>query len=350
VRPRSTNGFTRARSLALSSCLLATIGLTACASDDQAASSDSASLTLYSGRDESLVQPLLDTFTKETGLKVKVRYGGTPDLSAQILEEGAKSPADAFLSQDAGALGALGKSGLLAPVAADTLERVAPKYRAQDSSWVGVSGRARVLAYDAKNVSATEVPKSVFDLTKPQWKGKVGIAPSNASFQSFVTAMRVISGEEKTKTWLKDLAANKPKIFEGNGDVLKAVDKSEVNLGLVNHYYWYELAAEDGIKVVNAKLSWFPANDPGALVNVAGVGILKNAKQSASAQKLANFLVSDSAQKYFTDKTHEYPLVKSVKQSSDLPPLTQVAGPELDLSQLEGITQTQSLLEEAGLI
>ncbi|MGL5830494.1 MAG: iron ABC transporter substrate-binding protein [Angustibacter sp.] len=349
MRPGHISPLSRAKTIAIASAMLASLGLAACSDGDDSASSADA-LTLYSGRDESLVQPLIDSFTKDTGIKVKVRYGSTPDLSAQLLEEGTKSPADAFLSQDAGALGALGKSGLLAPVAPATLERVDSKFTAKDGTWVGVSGRARVLAYDSKNVTEAQVPQSVFDLTKPEWKGKVGIAPSNASFQSFVTAMRVISGEDKTKAWLKALSANQPKTFEGNGDVLKAVDAGQVSLGLVNHYYWYELAAEDGIKVVNAKISWLDKNDPGALVNAAGFGVLKSAKQSSNAQKLAEYLVGDSAQKYFSEKTHEYPLVKSVKQSSELPPLAEVAGPDIDLSQLEGIAATQSLLEEAGLI
>lgn len=306
-------------------------------------------VVLYSGRSKDLVQPLLDTFARQTGVVVEVRYAGTAELAAQLLEEGQASPADAFLSQDAGALGALSRVGRLAVLPQGTLDRVVPKFRAADGTWVGVSGRARVIAYDGRAVPESQVPKSVFELTDPRWKGKVAIAPTNASFQSFVTAMRVMSGEERTRQWLGALAANQPKVYEGNADILKAVDAGQVPLGLINHYYWYELAAEDGIEIVNAKIAWLAPGDPGALVNVAGVGVLAGADRPETARRLVDHLLTPAAQRYFAEQTSEYPLVAEVPPRGDLPPLSQVSGPHVDLSRLDSLERTLVLLQEAGL-
>jgi iron(III) transport system substrate-binding protein len=330
-------------------CSSADSGASTSPESSGASSASSQKVVLYSGRSKDLIQPLLDTFTKQTGVAVEVRYAGTPELAAQLLEEGDSSPADAFLSQDAGALGALGKANRLAPLQRATLDKVDNKWRAADGRWIGLSGRARVIAYDPRTVPASRVPKSVFELTAPEWKGKVAIAPSNASFQSFVSAMRTISGEERTKTWLRALAANSPKTYEGNGEILKAVDAGQVPLGLINHYYWFELAAEDGINVVNAKIGWLAPGDPGAFVNVSGIGVLRGADHPETAHRLVDYLLAAQAQRYFADKTAEYPLIAAVPQSKDLPPLAQVSGPDVDLSRLDDVARTQSMLAEAGL-
>lgn len=306
-------------------------------------------VVLYSGRSKDLIQPVLDAFTTRTGITVQVRYAGTAELAAQLLDEGENSPADAFLSQDAGALGALAAANRLEPLPRELLDRVDARFRAADGSWVGVSGRARVIAYDPRAVPAGRVPTSVFQLTDPAWKGKVAIAPTNASFQSFVTAMRVISGEERTREWLRALAANEPVIYEGNGEILKAVDAGRVPLGLINHYYWFELAAEEGVEVVNAEIGWLAAGDPGALVNVAGIGVLRGADGAEPARRLVDHLLGAEAQRHFAEKTAEYPLIAQVPPSADLPPLAQVSGPRVDLSRLDDLATTQAMLADAGL-
>lgn len=335
---------------------MAVLLLSACGADPAAEPNDASSgagagqqVVLYSGRSKDLVQPVLDAFTARTGIAVQVRYAGTAELAAQVLEEGDRSPADAFLSQDAGALGALAAADRLEPLPRETLDRVDARFRATDGSWVGVSGRARVIAYDPRAVPAAQVPKSVFRLTEPAWKGRVAIAPTNASFQSFVTAMRVISGEERTRQWLRGLAANEPEIYEGNGEILKAVDAGRVPLGLINHYYWFELAAEQGAELVNAKIGWLDPGDPGALVNVAGVGLLRGADNAEPARQLVDHLLGAEAQRHFAEQTAEYPLVAAVPQSADLPPLAQVSGPAIDLSRLDDLATTQAMLAEAGL-
>ena len=306
------------------------------------------SLTIYSGRNENLVGPLIDRLKSATGLDVQVRYGDSAELAAQILEEGGSSRADLFFSQDAGALGALTKQGLLAELPRQTLDKVPAAYRAADGTWVGVSGRSRVIVYDPREVSTA--PKSVLDLTKPEHKGQVGWAPTNASFQSFVTAMRVLSGEDETRKWLEGMKANGAKTFPNNNAILDAVDAGEIRLGLINHYYWYEKVAEKGESAVPSRLAFLPGGDPGALVNVAGVGVLKTSANAAAAQRAVDFLLGADAQKYFAEETKEYPLVAGVPTAPGLPALDTLNGPDLDLSRLESLEQTLALLQDVGLV
>ncbi|MFD3876571.1 iron ABC transporter substrate-binding protein [Streptomyces microflavus] len=306
------------------------------------------SLVVYSGRSEDLIAPLLKDLEKATGAKVEVRYGDSAELAAQLLEEGDKTKADLFFSQDAGALGALGKNGRLAELPQKSLDAVDETFRADDGMWVGVSGRARVIAYNGDKVK--DAPVSVNDLTKPQWKGKIGYAPTNASFQAFVTGMRVMQGDDATRAWLKDFKANEPQVYEKNGAVLDAVDAGKAELGLINHYYWYEKAAEVGEDKLKAKLSFPTKGDPGALVNVAGVGILKGTDADAAARKAVEFLLSEQAQTYFADETHEYPLAAGVSSKDELPALDSIGTPEVDLSKLESLDVTLGMLQEAGMV
>ncbi|MEL0200772.1 MAG: extracellular solute-binding protein, partial [Aquiluna sp.] len=202
--------------------------LTGCSAEDD-------SLLVYSGRSEALIGPLVEQFEQASGIDVEVRYAGSAELAAQLLEEGTNSPADIFLAQDAGALGAAAKAGLLTAIPDEIFSLVPAEYSAADKSWVGVSGRARVLVYDPAEVS--ELPASIFDLEAESWQGRIGIAPTNASFQSFVTAMRVIHGDERTLEWLAAMRENAV-IYEKNGAILEAVESGQLAAGLINHYYW----------------------------------------------------------------------------------------------------------------
>jgi iron(III) transport system substrate-binding protein len=244
----------------------------------------------------------------------------------------------------------MAKAGAFAKLPATTLDQVDPRFRAADGRWVGVSGRARVIAYDPGQVPEAEVPGSVLDLTDPRWKGQVGFAPTNASFQAFVTAMRQLEGEDATRQWLEDMKANGMKAYSDNIRVLEAVDRGEVQLGLINHYYWYEKVAEEGEDQVNARIAFIGGGDPGALVNVAGAGILATTNQDEQAQDFVDFLLSREAQQYFADTTEEYPLVDGVEPDSGVPPLATLGAPEIDLSDLDSLQQTLSLLEEVGLV
>lgn len=327
--------------------------LAACGSEDKDGKSRSgdSSLVIYSGRNEKLVKPLLDKLEKAVGTKVEVRYGDSAELAAQILEEGDRTKAGLFFSQDAGALGALSREGMLQKLPQATLDKVDDAYRGSDGDWVGLSGRVRVIAYNPDKAAEGEVPDSVFDVVKPEWKGKVGFAPTNASFQAFVTGMRVLKGDDVTRKWLEDLKANGAKTYAHNLATLDAVEAGEVSLGLVNHYYWYERVAEKGENKVNAKLKFLPGKDPGALINVAGAGILKDSGQGATAQKAVDYLLSKEAQRYFADETKEYPLAAGVTSKvEDLPPFESLESPDIDLGKLESLQETLAMLQDAGLV
>ncbi len=332
------------RLAALSAAALLFPALAGCGVDE-----DDAGLVIYSGRNEKLVKPLLEELEKAVGTTVAVRYGESAELAAQIQEEGDKTKAGLFFSQDAGALGALSTKGLLEKLPQESLDKVDPAFRGGAGDWVGTSGRVRVLAYNPGKVS--QVPDSVHDLVKPEWKGRIGYVPTNASFQAFVTGMRVLEGDDATRTWLKGLKANEPKVYDNNLKVLDGVGKGEVSLGLVNHYYWYEQVAEKGESKVKAKIHFLPGGDPGALVNTAGVGILKGSDQVPAAQKAVDFLLSEKAQKYFAEDTKEYPLAAGVTSTvKDLPPLASLDAPKIDLGRLESLQETLKMLQEAGMV
>jgi len=319
--------------------------------DTEAANPTAATQTLvvYSGRNEKLIDPLIEQFVSDTGIETEVRYGGTLELAAQLLEEGVNTPASVYFSQDAGALGALSEAGLFADLPNETLNLVPPQYRAEDGTWVGVTGRSRVLAYDSQQVSADEVPDTVFDLTDPRWRGQIAIAPTNASFQSFVTAMRLTAGDEETEQWLQGLVANGAQTYEKNGLILDAVDAGQAQIGLINHYYWFEKAVSVGADNMRAQLSFARPGDPGALVNIAGVGILAK-NDSAEARTFVDYLLSDSAQKFFAEKTFEYPLVASIDAAEGLPAISELEGPPVLLEQLSELPATQDMLQRVGLI
>ncbi len=314
-------------------------------------SADSAStLTLYSGRAEVQIQPIIDQFTKDTGVKVKVRYGATPELAAQIAEEGPNSPADVFFAQDAGALGSVDRVGLFAPIPAETLSEVESKYRAEDGDWIGVTGRARVIVANSAKVPDADVPTSVFAVTDAKWKGRVGIAPTNGSFESFVTAMRVQVGEQRTEEFLKALKANDVKTYNDNALILKAVNDGEIDLGLINHYYWYQLANEIGEDKMVARNHFTINGDPGALVNVAGVGVLKSSDHPEAAAQFVSYLLSPPAQTFFADKNFEFPLSGGVQPLPSLPKLADIQSPNVDLSDLGTLDETLAMLKQAGLL
>jgi iron(III) transport system substrate-binding protein len=315
---------------------------------DAAAAGAEEPLTLYSGRNEELVGPLLEQFTEVTGIDVDIRYGDTAELAATILEEGGNSPADVYYGQDAGALGALREEGILAELPQESLDLVEERFRADDGTWVGTSGRARTVVFNTDEVAAADVPESVLDLTDEQYRGRVGWAPSNGSFQAFVTAMRVELGDEATQEWLEGMVANDVQVYEKNTGIVEAVGRGEIELGLVNHYYLYQFLAEDpGFPVENGFLE---GGDVGSLVNVAGAGILTTTDQPEQAQELVDFLLSDQAQEYFRTETYEYPLVSGIPADERLPAIETIETPELDLSDLEDLQGTLELLRTSGAL
>lgn len=340
---------TRRRIAAIAAAASLVLGLAACTSGGPGDDSDT--LVVYSGRSENLVGPLLAQIEESTGIDLEVRYASTPEMAAQIAEEGEASPADIFFSQDAGALGALSKAGQLAPLDSASVSAVPAEYRATDGTWVATSLRARVLVYDTEVLEESDVPDTIDALTAPEWKGRVGYAPTNASFQSFVTALRVDRGDEAAEQWLRDFMANEPKSYDNNVSLLEAVDTGALELGLTNHYYWYNSAEEKGPENMRAAVRYLAKGDPGALVNVAGVGVLASTDRPEDAQLVVDAMLGEQAQLYFLEESSEYPVMPGITSDEvDLPPLETLGGPDIDLGDLDGLEQTQQMLTRVGMI
>ena len=304
-------------------------------------------LTVYSGREEELVAPLFERFTDATGVDVEVRYGDSAELAATIAEEGDNSPADVFFAQDPGSLGAVDPQLEELPQA--TLDRVAARFRDAEGRWVGTSGRTRVLAYNTDRVQESDLPASVLELTRPEWKGRVGVAPTNASFQAFVTAMRLSLGDERTREWLEALRANGAKTYEKNLPIVEAVAAGEVDVGLVNHYYLALVKEEQPDAPVANHL--FEAGDPGTLVSVAGAGVLASTDQRDDAEAFVEFLLSEDAQRFYVDQAeeNEYPLVAGIDPPAGLVPLDEIQGPDVELTAFGAeLESTVELLRETG--
>ena len=308
-------------------------------------------LTIYSGRSESLIAPLVEQFTAETGIQVEVLYGSTAAMAAQILEEGTASPADVFIAQDAGALGALAKNNVLTTLPNDILGRVTDNaFVSADGVWVGISGRARVFVYDPNSLeeNGLTLPDSILDLTDEAWRGIVGWAPTNGSFQANITAMRVLLGDDATAQWLTDMIANDVQVYERNTPIVQAVINGEIVGGLVNHYYLYRFLVED--PSLEATLHFFPGGDAGSLVNVAGAGILQTSDQPGLAQRFILYLLSEVGQTYFATETYEYPLVADVEPSVDIIPLADIEVPDIDLTDIDDLAGTLTIIEDSGAL
>ncbi|MGZ8751741.1 MAG: iron ABC transporter substrate-binding protein [Acidimicrobiia bacterium] len=334
----------RVPAVALVACVLvALIGLSACSSDG-----GSDRLTVYSGRDEELIEPLIAEFTDETGIEVDVRYGDSSDLALLIDEEGDQAPADLFLSQSPGAIGYLDTKDRLGGIPADVLDVVDERFRASDGHWVGISGRVRVLVYNTDLVDEAELPSSVFDLTGEEYGDKVALAPTNGSFQDFITAMRASEGDEEARAWLDGMAANGARSYANNTAIVEAVGRGEMPMGLVNHYYLERAKAEDpGVPATNY---FFEDGDIGSLVLVTAAGVLDTADNPDGAEQFVEFLLSRASQEFFAEETFEYPLARSVAAAQDLPPLDEIASPPVDLSSLGGgLEATRRMIAASGL-
>jgi len=324
--------------------VVAAAGLVACTDGG------SGDLVVYSGRNENLIRPVLERFAEDTGVDIRVRYGDTAELAATILEEGANTRADVFFSQDAGALAALAAKGRLAKLPGDVAEPVDARFRDPGGRWVGVTGRARVIAYNTNRVPAGELPESIFELTDPKWRDRIGFPPTNASFVAYVSALTEQVGRDRTKAWLEGLEANGAKTFDNNIVTLEAVADGEVDIGLVNHYYLYnEFEQRPGSPVANH----YPgqeAGGEGTFVNVAGLGILEGTDRAADARRLVAYLLGRDAQEYFRTETAEYPLAAGVEPLPELPALAELRVIDVPLHRLgRDLEASLDLLKEVGL-
>ena len=339
---RTTNSHSKPFTVRLIA-ILAVVSLVAVAcggSDD--------TITVYSGRSENLIAPLLEDFTESTGVEVEVRYGDSADLALLIDTEGDQSPADVFISQSPGAIGFLAGQDLLQPIDPDVLALVDPGFRNSDGLWVGMSGRVRVIVYNRDLIDPADIPDSVFDLTDERFRGQVGIAPGNSSFQDFVTAMREVHGDAVAADWLAGMAANDAVPYAKNSAIVQAVGRGEVPLGLVNHYYNLRAQAEDpGVPSEN---HYLPAGDIGSLLIVTGIGILDSSENDSATTEFVLFMLGRSAQEFFSQETFEYPLAAGVEVSDPVPALASIGTTTYDFDSLGGgLERTKELIDESGL-
>lgn len=311
---------------------------------------DEPELVVYSGRAESLIGPLLDDFTDDTGIDVEVKYGQSADLALLVDEELAagSSAVDVFISQSPGAIGYLENNARLAPLPQDVLDLVPATVRDDDGRWVGLSGRVRVLVYNTELVDPADLPSSVLDLVDPVWRGRIGVAPSNGSFQDFVTAMRVTEGDDVTEAFLDGLVANEPLSYANNNAIVEAVARGEVEIGLVNHYYNHRRLVEvPDSPTANHQLA---DGDAGALLIVSGAAVMEGTDRAEDAQRLVAWLLERQAQEYFAEETYEYPLAAGVEPAGDVPPIEFADVGGIDFSDLgDGLQATREMILAAGL-
>ena len=306
-------------------------------------------LIVYSGRNENFVTPVIEAFTAATGIEVSVRYGdGTSDLAATLLNEGETTDADVFWAQDPAWIGAIGDQGLLADLPPDILGLVPKPYQDADGRWVGVTARSRVMVYNPDLVTEDELPQSVSELVEPEWSGRLGIAPGNASFIAFVSAMELADGPEATLAWLEGIASNGVQTYDGNGPIVDAVIAGDLDAGLVNHYYLLQRMADQG--EVSALNHFLAPGDTGALVMATGVGVLAPSDNQEAANEFIRHLLSPQSQEHFAANLFEYGLIEGAPTPEGQVPLADLAGPDINLSDLADHLDTSvELIAQAGL-
>ena len=311
------------------------------------AADDPGELIIYSGRSESLVDPIIQQFKGTTGIDVKVKYAGTGALAATLLEEGGNSPADVFYAQDPGGLAAV--SEMMTELPADVIGMTPEWARSTEGRWVGITGRARVVVYGTDKLTEADLPNDLWGFTEPEWKGRVGWAPTNGSFQAMVTALRAGWGEDHTEEWLRAMIDNDVKIYPKNTPQVAAAAAGEIDVGLVNHYYLYRFIAEEGEDFA-ARNAHLRGAGPGSIVLVSGAGILETADNPENAEAFVRFLLSSVGQQYFAGQTFEYPMVEGVRPSVLLTPLAEIEQPDITLADLSDLAGTQALLQETGAL
>ena len=307
-------------------------------------------LTVYSGRSQTLVHPLLVAFGDQTGVDIRVKYAGSSSTAATLLEEGDNTPADVVFMQDPGSLGILADSGMFTQIPQQTLDKVDPRFRSPTGLWIGTSGRARTIIYNTEAIDpATDLPPSILDFTAPEWKGRVGWAPRNGSFQAFVTSLRLSIGEDAARMWLEGMRENDAVDYPNNVTTVSAAAAGEVDVGFVNHYYLERFLEEHG-EGFGARNHYIGNGDPGALVLVAGVGILHASENKDVAEEFVEFLLSAPAQTYFAQEIKEYPVSAGVEPEGDLPALESLDPPNVDLGSLSDLEGTLKLLRETEVL
>ncbi|HET7416021.1 MAG TPA: extracellular solute-binding protein [Solirubrobacterales bacterium] len=306
-------------------------------------------ITLYSGRIPAAIGPAINSYEAEANRDVQVRYAETADLGATLVEEGDASPADVFFAQEPGAIAAVAEAGLLAKLPQDILEMVPARYRDPEGRWVGVTGRARVIAYNRDVVKEQELPPSPFGLTDPKWKDRVGWSPASSSMQEYVTALRAEYGDERTKQWLEEMVDNGAVAFPDNVTIRDAIAKGEIDVGLINHYYVAQAISEEGPDYPVAVD--FPPGGLGSLMLLTSVGVLESSDRKPEAFDFVRSLLSDDSQAFFTSSSKEYPLAKEAAPDPSLTvPIAKIPVSDSSLVDLKELQGTIELMKESGAL
>lgn len=333
------------RMAALLSSVALAAGLTACSSSSEEADG----LLIYNAQHESLTKEWIDAFTKETGIKVTYRQGGDTELGNQLIAEGSSSPADVFLTENSPAMAAVEDAGLFTDIDQATIAQVPEQYRPSTNKWTGVAARTTVFAYNKSKLTEDQLPRSIMDLEKPEWKGRWGAPPVKPDFQAIVAAMLELTGEPATSAWLAGMKTN-AEIFSDNIATLRAVNDGQVDGGVIYHYYWFRDQAKTKEISNNTALHYFRNEDPGAFVSISGGGILDSSKKKDDAQKFLTFITSKAGQEVLEKGTsYEYPVASGVPANPALVPLADLQAPAVNPSNLDSKKVTD-LMTKAGLL
>ncbi|HHU4048035.1 TPA: iron ABC transporter substrate-binding protein [Enterobacter cloacae] len=306
-------------------------------------------IVVYNAQHENLVKSWVDGFTKETGIKVTLRNGDDSELGNQLVQEGSASPADVFLTENSPSMVLVDNAKLFAPLDAETLKQVPAEYRPAHGRWIGIAARSTVFVYNPEKLSEQQLPKSLMDLAKPEWKGRWAASPSGADFQAIVSAMLALKGEQATLEWLKAMKANFV-AYKGNSTVMKAVNAGQIDGGVIYHYYRFVDQSKTGENSKNTKLYYFKHRDPGAFVSLSGGGVLASSKHKAQAQAFIKYITGKEGQESLrTNNAFEYAVGVNAASNPKLVPLNELDAPKVEPSTLNS-KKVIELMTQAGLL
>lgn len=306
-------------------------------------------IVVYNAQHENLVKSWVDGFTKETGIKVTLRNGDDSELGNQLVQEGSASPADVFLTENSPSMVLVDNANLFAPLDSDTLKQVPAEYRPAHGRWIGIAARSTVFVYNPAKLSEQQLPKSLMDLAKPEWKGRWAASPSGADFQAIVSAMLALKGEQATLEWLKAMKSNFV-AYKGNSTVMKAVNAGQIDGGVIYHYYRFVDQSKTGENSKNTQLYYFKHQDPGAFVSLSGGGVLASSKHKAQAQAFIKYITGKEGQESLrTNNAFEYAVGVNAASNPKLVPLKDLDAPKVEPSTLNS-KKVIELMTQAGLL
>ncbi len=318
-------------------------------STQSVAADNNEGIVVYNAQHENLVKSWVDGFTKETGIKVTLRNGDDSELGNQLVQEGSASPADVFLTENSPSMVLVDNAKLFAPLDAETLKQVPAEYRPAHGRWIGIAARSTVFVYNPEKLSEQQLPKSLMDLAKPEWKGRWAASPSGADFQAIVSAMLALKGEQTTLEWLKAMKANFV-AYKGNSTVMKAVNAGQIDGGVIYHYYRFVDQSKTGENSKNTKLYYFKHQDPGAFVSLSGGGVLASSKHKAQAQAFIKYITGKEGQESLrTNNAFEYAVGVNAASNPKLVPLNELDAPKVEPSTLNS-KKVIELMTQAGLL